>query len=114
MEFVIKAIRAGKTTQLIKMAAEANAYIIVKDAQRIKHIQTIARKLKVKIPYPITISEALRGKYHAAGIKAFMIDDVEEILHYIVPGVPILAVTGTKVPSPIQETEEFKKTSTGQ
>lgn len=80
---IIRADRGqGKTTKLVKMSNREWKYIVCKDTQRVDVIIDIANKLGLDIPYPITIRELpiSQGSY----IKSVLIDDVEDILPYII------------------------------
>jgi hypothetical protein len=71
----------GKTTKLVKFAASEQLYIICANRQRAEHIANVARQLNLIIPYPITAEELpLRSSY----IKKVMIDDVEDVLSYLI------------------------------
>ena len=82
----VKIIRAdrgqGKTTKLVKMSNKEWKYIVCKDTQRVDVIVKIANKLGLDIPYPITIRELpiSQGSY----IKSVLIDDIEDVLPYII------------------------------
>lgn len=72
----------GKTTELVKMSNKEWKYIVCRDTQRVDVIVKIANKLGLDIPYPITIKELpiRQGSY----IKNVLIDDIEDVLKYIV------------------------------
>lgn len=72
----------GKTTELVKMSNKEWKYIVCRDTQRVDVIVEIANKLGLDIPYPITIKELpiSQGSY----IKNVLIDDIEDVLKYIV------------------------------
>lgn len=82
----VKIIRAdrgqGKTTKLVKMSNKEWKHIVCKDTQRVDVIVDVANKLGLDIPYPITIRELpiSQGSY----VKSVLIDDIEDILQYII------------------------------
>lgn len=84
----------GKTYQLIKESALTGDYIVCTNQREASHIQGEAKKMKVKIPFPITYSEFFTGSYYPKGIKGFLIDNVELLLEYLSP-VPVNAITIT-------------------
>lgn len=80
---IIRADRGqGKTTKLVKMSNKEWKYIVCKDTQRVDVIVDVADKLGLDIPYPITIRELpiSQGSY----IKSVLIDDIEDVLQYII------------------------------
>ena len=80
---IIRADRGqGKTTKLVKMSNKEWKYIVCKDTQRVDVIVDLANKLGLDIPYPITIRELSisQGSY----IKSVLIDDIEDVLQYII------------------------------
>ena len=61
MNYIIGGRRTGKTTRMIKNAAENNGLIITNDKRRAEEIEYIAKKMGYTIPKPVTILE-LRQK----------------------------------------------------
>ena len=93
----------GKTTELVKKSNREWKYIICSDRGRVKVIEDTARKLGLNIPFPITVKELPLRSPH---IKSVLIDDVEDVLSYIV-GKPIDYVTTSC------EVEELNKEDNG-
>lgn len=87
---------AGKTTQLIRRAANANGYIVARDTSRVELIQRMARDLDVDIRAPMTFREFIEGSFYPPGCSPIWIDDVDELLRYLARGCEIGAVTRTK------------------
>jgi hypothetical protein len=85
----------GKTTELVKLAAEKWLYIVSIDRRSVENTAKIARELGLDIPFPITFEEFMQGRFHPSGIRGFLIDDVDMLLEYQARGVPIHAVTIT-------------------
>ena len=85
---------AGKTYQLITKAAENNAYIVCRDRKEAERIFQAALDRGLDINFPITFEEFANKKYYGAGIKKFMIDDVDILLEHL-SGVPISYCTYT-------------------
>lgn len=95
MNIIIKGRRAGKTTDLIKLSAETGQYILVADFERARSVADLARKLKLKIPYPVTILEAQKYGFQDTFIRTILVDDADDVLQRIL-GVQIAAMTLTK------------------
>lgn len=77
--------RSGKTTELIKKSHDEWKYIVCRDRQRVKFIESYAREMNIDIPFPIEIRELpLKSNF----IKSVLIDDIEDVLEYII-GKPI-------------------------
>lgn len=49
--------RSGKTSQIIRMSHEMNAYILVRSKQIARSVANTAEHMGLQIPYPITIHE---------------------------------------------------------
>lgn len=72
---------SGKTTELIKKSHDEWKYIICRDRQRVEFIESYARELNIEIPFPIEVRELpLRSNF----IKSVLIDDIEDVLEYII------------------------------
>ena len=85
---------AGKTYQLITKAAENNAYIVCRNRKEAERIFQAALDRGLDINFPITFEEFANKRYYGAGIKKFMIDDVDILLEHL-SGVPISYCTYT-------------------
>ncbi len=69
--------RSGKTTELIKKSHDEWKYIVCRDRQRVKFIESYAREMNIDIPFPIEIRELpLKSNF----IKSVLIDDIEKTL----------------------------------
>lgn len=95
MKIIYAAPGAGKTTELIKLAHETGAYLVVANLARVRTIYQQALDLNLTIKYPITVSEFLRGEFYPLGMKGFIIDDAENIFTALSKSVPILAISLT-------------------
>lgn len=89
-KMIIKPRQTGRTTEIIKMAAENNLYIVTTDRQRALYIAKMAQKLGLKIPFPITIRELPVRPY--SFINEVLIDDADQVLACLV-GTKIKAIT---------------------
>lgn len=80
----------GKTTKLIGLAALAHCYIVCVDTERAQNIAGMAKRMGVKIPYPITFEELKRAPH----IREVMVDDADDVLCALL-GREVLAMTFT-------------------
>lgn len=91
MTTIITERGGGKTTELIKLSSETGAYIVCYNLHEAHEIEMMAHKMDLTIHLPITYDEFLKAKYYSAGIKGFLIDNVDRLLQFISKGVPIVA-----------------------
>lgn len=94
MWFVGGGRQQGKTTQLIKIAAENGGYIVCRSKSMCGEINNMAHKMGLRIAFPLTYEEFLSRRYHGKGISKFYIDDVDHLLQSLTE-VPIEVVTFT-------------------
>ena len=92
----LKKRREGKTTELVKMSAETQTYILTLNRIRVEEIVKTANKLGLLIPYPITLEEYYSTKFRGSYIREILIDDADDILREIFNVVKINAITMTK------------------
>lgn len=84
----------GKTTELVKKSNSEWKYIVCRDQQRLDVIEKVASDLNLVIPYPITVDELpLRSKH----IESVLVDDIEDILEYIIQKPIDIATTSCEV-----------------
>lgn len=80
-EIVIGGRQTGRTTRMIKKAAENNIYIVVANSVRAKIVNEMARSMGLSIPYPVTVWELkqknLIGRRY---IREVYIDDADAVL----------------------------------
>ena len=77
---------SGKTTQLIKIAAKHDYYMVVKSAAEARRVKHEAIKLGYDILFPLTYREFLDNKYYKSGIKGFLIDNADMMLQELSEG----------------------------
>lgn len=94
MRIIVTGRQSGKTTKLIKIAAEKNLYIVCSTKGECGRINGMARELELHIPFPITFEEFMEHKYYGRGIGGFLIDNVEHLLQRMTE-VPIYGITMT-------------------
>ena len=73
---------SGKTTALIKQAAERGAYIVCADQKEAARIHEESRRLGLNIPLPITYSDFEDRRYYGKGCE-LMIDNAEALVNYL-------------------------------
>ena len=100
MEVYAKPRQRGKTTDLIRLAAEEWLYIVSPDQNMARYTAEMAGKMGLDIPYPITWGEFASRHYHGPGIKGFVIDNLDMCIQQMTT-VPIRAVS-LNVPEPAE------------
>jgi len=94
MKVVIGPLGSGKTTELIKMAAEGFYYIVCSHHKEAMNIKQMAKKMELDIPMPITHDEFIRGEFaRGRNIKGFLIDNVDHLLGRLANGVEVKGVS---------------------
>lgn len=101
MRVIVGKRNSGKTEALIRLAGEHFAYIVVADHRRATAVQRRAKEMEVDIPFPLAYEEFKRGEYFGRGIRAFVIDDVDDLVRSMAGNVPVLAISAT-----VQNAEE--------
>ena len=87
--------QAGKTSRAIHVCNQNGGYIVCANHERCRAIADKAKEMGVYIPFPITAQEFFAGRYHPAGVKKIVIDDIEDVLQQV-SRVPIEAITVTR------------------
>lgn len=85
----------GKTTELIKLSATHQFYIVCHSIQEANGILEQARGMGLNIPAPITYDDFINKNYYGKGIRGFLIDNAEYLLQQMTR-VPIMAITINK------------------
>ena len=93
-EIIVRSRQGGKTTELIRRAAESGGYIVCTDQRRARQIAEQARELGLNIPFPLTAGEWQRRQYHPPGVKGLLFDDLDMIIQGL-SSAPVLAATWT-------------------
>ena len=85
---------AGKTTELIKLAAQDFLYIVCANNSRVEYVMDLAKKMELDIPFPITFQEFLNGRFgRGQHLSGFAIDDVDQLLREVARGTPVKAIS---------------------
>lgn len=98
MKTIIGDRGTGKTTELIKISAKTQNYIVCAGFREAAGIEKMAKSMNLKIPFPITYYEFLERKYYSKNINGFLIDDLERFFQVISTRVPINAITINNTP----------------
>lgn len=97
MKKIIKPRGKGKTTELIKLSAKTNTYILVANMKRQKEVARLADSMNMIIPYPVTLEDYMRTQFRGSFINHILIDDADDILQRFFNTVVIDAITITEV-----------------
>jgi hypothetical protein len=98
-EIIVRSRQGGKTTELIRRAAESGGYIVCTDQRRAWQIAEHAREMGLNIPFPLTASEWQKRSYHPPGVRGLLFDDLDRIIQSMT-AVPVLAATWTAEEQP--------------
>lgn len=93
MKIICKDRQGGKTTEIIKIAAEGFFYIVCIDHREALRVAEQAKNMKLDIPFPITFDDFIKGKYYRPGIKGFVVDNADILIQQIARGVSVEAVS---------------------
>jgi hypothetical protein len=93
-EIIVRSRQGGKTTELIRRAAETGGYIVCTDRRRARQIADHAREMGLTIRFPMTAGEWQRHNYHPPGVRGLLFDDLDRIIQGLT-AVPVLAATWT-------------------
>lgn len=80
MEIIVKQRGAGKTTELIRRAADCNGYIACANQNECKRVFHHSKLLGIDINFPITFDDLLKKGYHALGVRKVHIDDADLLI----------------------------------
>ena len=92
MKIVTRKRNKGKTTFAVKQAIKSGAYLVVRS-------HAVAVALARKYPtlrFPITYNELLRDHLVGSYVRNIIIDDADDFLRHVCPGLVIDLVTLTK------------------
>ena len=96
MKKIIRPRQAGKSSELIRIAEETNAYIIVATRARAVCLADMARKQGRHILYPVTLREYGQSRFRGSYIRHVLIDDADAVLEQVFKEVTIDAITMTE------------------
>ena len=96
MKKIIRPRGAGKSSELIRIAEETNAYIIVATRARAVYLAHMAQKQGRHILYPVTLREYEQSRFRGSYIRHVLIDDADAVLEQVFKEVTIDAITMTE------------------
>lgn len=82
MKIITGERQSGKTTKLIRIAAETGAYIVCRSIEEAQRIHKLSRDKGVKIPLPVTYKEFLQSTVR----NRYVVDNADDLLQYISRG----------------------------
>lgn len=97
MKIIYKKRRAGKTTELINIAANGFYYIICTTTEEAGRVARQAEELGKDIPMPISFDEFVNKRFNPAGIKGFLIDNADLLLQHIAGQTKIEAISISEI-----------------
>jgi hypothetical protein len=77
MKIYARTRQAGKTTELVRLAAGEFLYVVCADHEQVRYVARLAQAMGLDIPMPITWREFTEGTYYGKGIKGFVIDNLD-------------------------------------
>lgn len=103
MKVIARPRQGGKTTELVRLAADEFLYVVCSNSERVRQIARMARGMGLNIPEPLTWREFSDGHYYGQGIKGFVIDDLDTCIQEMTH-VPVRAVSLTDADAPVPAT----------
>ena len=91
MKVISSGRQTGKTTELVRMAAERGGYIVCHSQRECQRVFRWAIDYGIQIRMPITYDEFLNGRFFGPGCKEFYVDNVDMLLRRLARGVPVVA-----------------------
>lgn len=87
---------AGKTSKLIRLAAQDNLCIVCLNSVKVSSVLNLAKSLGFRIPIPVSMATFLTGRASEKGIAGFVIDDLDQALDNLGYAFGMRAVSITK------------------
>lgn len=83
IKIIVRPRMTGKTTELIRRAAETGWYIVCTDRRRASEIFRQAQVMGLSIPFPMTAREWQAGDYYRPGVRGLAFDDLDRIVQHL-------------------------------
>ena len=83
MKIIVGGRRTGKTTALLKEAAEHNAVIVTTDKHRAEILFNQARDLGLSIRMPVSLQDLKRSRLAGSFVNSLYIDEAEYVLAHL-------------------------------
>ena len=100
MKVIARPRQGGKTTDLVKLAAEEFLYVVCPDQAQVFYVARMARDMGLDIPVPLTWEDFTEGTYNGRGVRGFVIDNLDMCIQQMTT-VPVRAVSLTDADAPI-------------
>ena len=95
MKTILNGRHKGKTTKAVRRAIKTGAYLVVRSHARAVELSEAHPKLR----FPITYSDLLSNKLAGSYVRNIVIDDADDLLRHMLPGIAIEAITITREPA---------------
>lgn len=110
---IIKPRQSGKTSELIRMAEESNAYIITPNRGMAVSVSRLAEEQGHHILFPVTYREYVQSRFRGSHIRHILIDDADVLLGQVFCEVTIDAITmsepETVQTNPVENLTEIRR-----
>lgn len=93
MKLIIKPRQSGKTSELIRMSEETNAYILTLNRGMAEYVSKMAAQQGYNILFPITLDEYMRSRLKGSHVTHILIDNADMVLQHIFSEATIDAIT---------------------
>lgn len=93
MRLIVKPRQSGKTSELIRMSEETNAYILTLNRGMAEYVSKMAEQQGYNILFPITLDEYMRSRLKGSHVTHILIDNADMILQHIFSEATIDAIT---------------------
>lgn len=93
MEIIYGGRQTGKTTKLLRMAAEVNGTILVHNYHEVERIKDLAKEMGLTIPEPLCYHEAQEALKGLGPTRKVLIDNVDWFLSWWLNGHDLVAVS---------------------
>lgn len=87
--------QAGKTHELIKLAAQEQLVIVCCTVEMAREVGKRASEMGLDIPQPVSFRQFTSGQCRGRRIRGFAFDDAEQCLQQLAGPVPVAAISMT-------------------
>jgi hypothetical protein len=77
----------GRTTDMVKLANETGAYLVVRDRNAAMRLQDVCER------FPVTYSELMQDRMRGSMVRNIVIDDADALLKYILSPLTIEGIS---------------------
>ena len=85
MTVYIAGRQTGKTTHLIEISEKTGAVIVAPTYQMVRHIDQMARELRLRIPPPVSVVDWVKmvARKQADPEQRYLVDELQMVLHQL-------------------------------